>query len=271
MRLALTLVLLLLLLSDSACTRTESFTAKIDGVDLAEKRGGFVLNRLKLNSQTGGGQLWSLEFSTDEHTGAQGLAPVRFGDLHLDPLAGTDYWTVTRITAGERTLSPSDLRIGHHIRVSHGQLEIGKVNQASLNILNYSPPSKALRLSISVDSSTLTKPRPSDILELIAISHLSWRLPPDVGIFRPAELPPSSSVVGDLSVRYKVATVDSGYVIRSTSTVEDVEVDVKLADSKLSTNWTNLKFRGGTRPQGTQMHDYSYQSALGQVPRFEVR
>ena len=78
-------------------------------------------------------------------------------------------------------------------------------------------------------------------------------------------------MVGDLSVRYKVVKADSGYVIRSTSTVEEVEVDVKLSDSKLSTNWTNLRFRGGSRPQGTEMHDYIYQSALGQVPAFVVR
>lgn len=271
MRLALTVVLLLLSLSHSACTRSESFTAKIEGLDMAEQRGLLVLDRLKLSTQTGGEQLWSLEFSTEENTGGPGLAPVKFGDLHLDPLVSMDYWTVNRITAGERTLSPSDLRTGHHIRVSHGQFDMRKVNEASLNILNYSPPSQALRLTISVDSSTLTKPLPSDILELIAISHLSWRLPTDVGIYKPGELPASSSVVGDLNVRYKVVKADSGYVIRSTSTVEEVEVDVKLSDSKLSTNWTNLRFRGGTRPQGTEMHDYSYQSALGQVPAFVVR
>lgn len=270
MRLA-PLVLLLLLLSSGACTRTVSFTAKIEGLDQARTRDALGLECLKLSTQSTGGQPWSLEFSTDEHTGGPGLAPLKFGDLHLKALATTDYWVINRITAGDRTLSPSDLRVNHDIRVSHGKFDVEKVNEASLDILNYSVPSKALRLAISVDSPPNPKSLPSDILELIVVSHLSWRLPPEFRILKPSELSASASVLGDLNVRYRVVKSDSGYAIRSTSTIVELEIDVKLSHSNLSTNWAKLRLRGGASPRGTEMHDYSYQSALGQVPPFELR
>ena len=174
------------------------------------------------------------------------------------------------ITVGssERRLAAKDLRIGHRILVSYAPE--ANLDCARAVIINYSPPVKVLRLSISIDRPEGMDGASLEAIESIIITHLSWRLPPDIGIIKATEVPEGLTLLGDLKVAYSVYMPPTMWMNRS-ATDERLGIDTKLADANVSTNWTQLWFEGGKSPKGTGVYEFSYKGALGKVPMFELR
>lgn len=272
--------LLLLYVFQLSCKETLSFEGTIEPVENPESVAGY-LQRLKLATISGGIKepviYVSPEYGYSPKYGFPVLSSVmeaRHGRLWLENLA-----EVTTISSGGRRLADKDLRIGHQVRVLYPKDTRPEEARAKVEILNYSPPSKILRITVSIDLAKWLPVSPEKLEDVTSdiIACLSWRLPPDIGIAKPNEIPEGSTLLGDLKVTYKRYGYRSSEWTSSLEgptiyMVEDfIEIDVKLPDGNVSTNWTQLRLVGGDHIKSVDGRNVKFnQGVLRKVPSFEL-
>ncbi len=257
--------LVMLLLAFTGCNSVETFDASIMGFEKTSSRGVPSLPGLEIDPPSENDGPLAIRFNLCE-----GIEKKCETATFVSTSEKPGINRMVNLFAGNYALSAKDLRVGQKLTVNHALR--GDLEPQALVIKDYSPPHRFLRLRIKLN--LLTEKEQDELAKLIEsliIAHLSWRLPSDIGIVTDREITENLNIVGDLDVIYSKFQVDTPWMIRKQRTEERLMLKTQLLDPNLLTNWLDLKFSGGSQPLGNDAFSYSYESAMMQVPLFEIR
>lgn len=269
-------VILALILCQLCCKRSDSFEAVFEEPAKELPGSGLIKTPVLSGRATGKIVDCSIYFYTgqSDRDAEQG---IKFGEMRLSAsegekwVAAWDLIITDHVSSNGLHLTERDLRMGQRIRVSY-ELARKPRSVANVEVLNYSRPSKVLRLSIStVIEGELKGKLSADSVESVVIAALSWRLPSDVAIAKVTEKAEGMTPIGELKVTYKLIGSRTEWLLRAYELYESLDLETKLMDADASTNWDRLSFTGGFSPGGSSdVNDMTTKDVLTKVPSFEI-
>lgn len=252
----------------SSCRRVETFEASIIGFEESSSHSVPSFQGLKLDPSSSDDGPLAIRYERCE-----GFKKECDTETFLATADKPGIKRTIRLDAGGATLSAKDLRIGQRVHVNFALR--GDLEPQTITVNNYVRPTRFLRLDLKSSLPEQTDPYALSVgmIESLLIAHLSWRLPPDVGIIKASEVTENYKIIGELEVWYGQFSVDTQWMIRNKRTGDRLTIQTRLADPAVANNWSDIKVSGGSHPEGNEAFSpssWSYKSGMMQVPMFEI-
>ncbi|MFN2502263.1 MAG: hypothetical protein ABR530_09650 [Pyrinomonadaceae bacterium] len=186
----------------------------------------------------------------------------------LDPFSSYFGKTIS-IQSTDGPLRPMDLRIGQQLIVNYARKPVP--GPQALIVKGYLHPTKFLRVNMltSLPKSGQYSGWENGLNDML-ITHLSWRLPPDIGLVKAGEVTDENQVIGEIALRYSLIETDTVWQLRDKKILEFLDIKTQLTEANQTSNWAAIKASGGSTPRGNNAMDWDHESTLIKVPFFEI-
>jgi hypothetical protein len=172
-----------------------------------------------------------------------------------------------------KRLNVSDLRIGqkfilHQLKTSNPRSK----DEVELELLEYSPPAKALRLFVNASIKEVPHLISTEEVSHIIYTYLSWLLTSQYYFIPPNGSESTNAIIGDVRVEFNRSDTTTGWQFRSVATTETLIITCNLLDQNTSSSWARILSKGGSAPgKSNEITDLNAKSVFKDIPQFELK